>query len=112
MLLKKAILITLPLVFSLSLSVTASDIFSNNTIMVAAQSHHGKGTVTKIDKKGKRVELKHGPIKSIGWSSMQMYFDVEEVDLLDEIKTGDSVDFEFIKTRDNRFVITDIESDA
>jgi len=112
MTLKYTIIIALSLILSLPLSVSANNIFSGELIIIAAQSHNGTGTVTKIDKKGKRVELNHGPIKSIGWMSMQMYFDIEDVDMLDDIKTDDTVNFEFIKTRDNRYVITDIENDG
>jgi len=85
--------------------------FPNQTLMLAAaQSHHGVGTVTAIDRKGKKVELKHGPIKSIGWMGMKMFFDVDDRELLDEIEVGDKVEFEFIKTRDGRFVVTDVET--
>lgn len=78
-------------------------------MLAAAQSHHGEGVVTAIDKKGKRIEFKHGPIKSLGWMGMQMYFSVDDANLLDEVKVGDKVDFEFIQTNDKRFVVTDIE---
>lgn len=80
------------------------------SVLHAAQNHHGEGTVTAIDENGKRIELKHGPIKSIGWMSMTMFFEVEDADLLDEIEVGDKVDFDFIETRDKRYVITDIET--
>lgn len=85
--------------------------FPNRPLMLAAaQSHHGVGTVTAIDKKGKKVEFDHGPIKSIGWMGMKMFFDVDDRELLDEIEVGDKVEFEFIKTRDGRFVVTDLET--
>jgi len=107
----KSLIITLPFVFTAPISF-ASDVFTGESIIVAAQSHTGTGKVTKIDKKGKRVELKHSPIKSIGWMGMQMFFDIDDVDMLDDIKTGDTVEFEFIKTRDSRYIITDIENDG
>ncbi|HEC17115.1 MAG TPA: copper-binding protein [Sedimenticola sp.] len=89
----------------------AEGAFPNRPLMLAAaQNHHGVGTVTQIDRKGRRVELKHGPIKSIGWMAMTMFFEVEDADLLDEIEVGDEVDFDFIETRDKRYVITDIET--
>ena len=78
-------------------------------IIIAAQSHHGVGTVETIDVKKRKIELVHGPIKSIGWMAMKMTFDVEERDLLEDIEVGDKVGFEFIKTRDGRFVIIDVE---
>lgn len=78
-------------------------------VLLAAQSHHGVGTIKTIDAKERRIELDHGPIKSIGWMAMKMFFDVEERELLEDVEVGDKVDFEFIKTRDGRFVVTDIE---
>lgn len=78
-------------------------------MLAAAQSHHGEGVVTAIDKKGKRIEFKHGPIKSLGWMGMQMYFSIDDMELLDEVKVGDKVGFDFIQTNDKRFVVTDIE---
>jgi len=96
---------------SLSLVAETQPILSKQPLMlVAAQSHHGEGTVTAIDKKGKKVEFDHGPIKSIGWMGMKMFFDVDDRELLDEIEIGDKVEFEFIKTRDGRFVVTDLET--
>ncbi len=80
-----------------------------HTIVAAAQTHHGTGTIKQIDKKANTVELTHGPIKSIGWMSMTMVFDVEDADLLDEIDVGDRVEFDFIETRDKHYVITEIE---
>jgi len=89
----------------------AVNAFTKQPLMLAAnQAHHGVGTVTAIDNKAKKIELKHGPIKSIGWMGMKMSFDVEDADLLDEVDVGDEVDFDFIETRDGRFVVTDIES--
>ncbi len=76
----------------------------------AKQTHHGIGLVTAIDNKGKKIELKHGPIKSIGWMAMKMFFVVDDAELLDEVEVGDNVDFDFIETRDKRYVITDIEA--
>jgi len=77
----------------------------------ANQIHHGVGTVTAIDSKAKKIELKHGPIKSIGWMGMKMFFAVDDAELLDEVEVGDKVEFDFIETRDKRYVITDIEAE-
>ncbi|MDX8410260.1 MAG: copper-binding protein [Mariprofundaceae bacterium] len=77
--------------------------------LAAEQTHRGEGTVKEINKKDGRVKLAHGPIKSIGWGSMTMFFDVEDAELLDEIKPGDKVSFEFSKSKDGRFVVIDLE---
>jgi len=94
------------------IQVNAENTFSKQALMLAAnQTHHGVGTVTAIDSKAKKIELKHGPIKSIGWMSMKMFFAVDDAELLDEVEVGDKVDFDFIETRDKRYVITDIEAE-
>lgn len=79
-------------------------------MLASAETHRGDATVTKIDIEEKKVELDHGPIESLGWSGMIMYFDVDNAELLDDIRVSDKVDFEFIQTRDKRYVITDIET--
>ncbi len=89
---------------ALVLSITALPASATN------QTHHGVGTVTAVDSKAKKIEIKHGPIKSIGWMGMKMFFPVDDVELLDEVEVGDKVDFDFIETRDKRYVITDIEA--
>ncbi|MCF6324004.1 MAG: copper-binding protein [Gammaproteobacteria bacterium] len=98
--------------FIAPVQVNAENAFSKQALMLASnQTHHGVGTVTAIDSKAKKIELKHGPIKSIGWMGMKMFFAVDDADLLDEVEVGDKVDFEFIETRDKRYVITDIEAE-
>lgn len=113
---RKAIMVTVSVVaigsITAELPASASPGFSDTRevpMLAAAQSHHGEGTVTAIDKKDRRIELKHGPIKSLGWMGMKMYFDVDNADLLEKVTVGDKVDFKLIQTRDERFVITDIE---
>ncbi len=86
-----------------------SDLSEKPVLLAAAQSHQGKGTVEVIEPEKNRIKLAHGPIKSLGWGAMKMFFKVEEADLLEDVKVGDKVNFEFLKTRDGRFVIIDIE---
>lgn len=93
-----------------ALAENQSTVFGQHLMLAAGQSHHGLGTVTAIDRKGKKVELDHGPVKSIGWMGMKMFFEMDDREMLDEVEVGDKVNFEFIKTRDGRFVVTDIES--
>ncbi len=97
--------------FIVPVQANAENTPTKQALMLAAnQTHYGVGTVTIIDSKGKRIELKHGPIKSIGWMGMKMFFAVADGELLDEVEVGDKVDFDFIETRDKRYVITDIEA--
>lgn len=78
-------------------------------VLAAEPIHHGEGTIMVINKKEGKVKLNHGPIKSIGWMSMKMMFDVEDSAQLEDLNVGDKVGFDFIKTRDNRYVVTEIE---
>jgi Cu(I)/Ag(I) efflux system protein CusF len=97
--------------FIAPVQANAENTQARQALMLASnQTHHGVGTVTAIDNKGKRIKLKHGPIKSIGWMGMNMFFNVDDADLLDEVEVGDKVEFDFIETRDKRYVITDIEA--
>jgi Cu(I)/Ag(I) efflux system protein CusF len=51
------------------------------------------GEVLEVDRKEKRVLLKHGPIASIGMDAMTMEFLVPDGRLLQSLKPGDKVRF-------------------
>ncbi|NOZ51622.1 MAG: copper-binding protein [Gammaproteobacteria bacterium] len=98
-------------VMAAATQANAQNTFSKPVLVLASkQTHHGVGTVIAIERNAKKIELKHDPIKSIGWMGMQMFFAVDDRELLDEVEVGDKVDFDFIETRDKRYVITDIEA--
>lgn len=73
-----------------------------------SEQHRGEGEVTKIDAEGQRVELKHGPIQSLGWPAMRMWFGVTDTAVLKQIKPGDQVEFTLVK-RDGKLKISNIE---
>ena len=77
--------------------------------MAAAQQvHKGEGVVKEVDAGKARIKIEHGPIKSLGWSGMAMFFDVANAGLLTGIKPGDKVAFELGRDKNGRFVITAI----
>jgi len=51
------------------------------------------GEVTKLDKAGGRVTLKHGEIKNLDMPPMTMVFRVADPKLLDSVNVGDRVQF-------------------
>ena len=67
-------------------------------------AHHGaakvasaplaEGEVRKIDKAGKKITLKHGPIPNIDMPAMTMVFPVKDPALLDKAKPGQKVKFQ------------------
>lgn len=74
----------------------------------ASNIHMGKGVVNKIDLQHGKVNLTHGPIKSLGWPGMTMDFKVKDVALLKRAKPGQKVNFEVVKEGPGEFFITRI----
>lgn len=68
------------------------------------------GEVTKIDKAGGRVEIKHGEIKALDMPPMRMVFAVREAKMLDGLAVGDKVRFTAAKI-DGRFTVTSISKE-
>jgi Cu(I)/Ag(I) efflux system protein CusF len=58
-----------------------------------AQTPNASGEVTKVDKPGLRVTIKHGEIKNLDMPPMTMVFRVRDAKLLDELAPGDRVRF-------------------
>ena len=51
------------------------------------------GVVQEIDKTGKTITLKHGPIKNMKMPAMTMSFGVKDAAMLGKVKVGEKVDF-------------------
>lgn len=63
------------------------------TAGVQAQTTTAGGEVTKLDKAGKRITIKHGEIKNLDMPPMTMTFRVRDAKLLDGLAVGDRVRF-------------------
>ena len=72
-----------------------------------AQAPDVSGEVTKLDKAGGRIELKHGEIKALDMPPMRMVWRVREARLLDGLAVGDKVRFTAAKI-DGQFTVTAI----
>ncbi|MBL8286847.1 MAG: copper-binding protein [Rubrivivax sp.] len=63
-------------------------------VAVRAQgAGQASGEVTKIDKAGSRIELKHGEIKALDMPPMRMVWRVRDAKMLDGLAVGDKVRF-------------------
>jgi Cu/Ag efflux protein CusF len=62
-------------------------------LSAAAQTPSATGEVTKLDKAGGRVTLKHGEIKNLDMPPMTMAYRVRDRKMLDEVAVGDRVRF-------------------
>ncbi|MCM2250725.1 MAG: copper-binding protein [Ramlibacter sp.] len=59
----------------------------------AATAELTEGEVRKVDKEGKKITFKHGPIKNLDMPPMTMAFIAADASLLDKVKVGDKVRF-------------------
>lgn len=75
----------------------------------AAREHATSGTVNSVNKSSGKVNISHGPIKTLGMDGMTMDFLVEDPAMLDELKKGAAIDFSVTKDSKGVLVITDFE---
>jgi Cu(I)/Ag(I) efflux system periplasmic protein CusF len=73
-----------------------------------SQTHHASGNVTKVDAQKSSVTIAHGPVQSMNWPAMSMTFKVKDKKMLDNVKQGEKVEFDFIN-RGKDHVITKIQ---
>lgn len=74
-----------------------------------ASSELTRGEVRKVDKEGKKLTIKHGPLKNLDMPGMTMVFQVKDEAVLDKVQVGDQVQFVAEKV-DGKFTVTKVES--
>lgn len=75
-------------------------------------SHQGEGTLDAIDVAAGSVTLTHGPIASLKWPAMTMDFNLANPALVQKIKPGSHVAFEFVERKPGEWVITKLDAKA
>ncbi len=75
----------------------------------AATGHQAHGKVEEIDSTAGTVSVAHGPIPSLKWPAMTMEFKAANAALLQGLKPGAVVDFEFVERAPGEWVITHIK---
>ena len=73
-----------------------------------AQGNIGVGTVNRVDIQNGKVNLTHGPIKTLGWPGMTMDFTVKDPAILNGINAGQKVAFEVVKEGPGRYYVAQI----
>jgi len=94
------------------LNITAAPVYANDAHHQAAEnqkSYSAKGEVVAVDTALSKVKLKHDPVPELKWPGMTMFFNVADKSLLDTVKTGDQVEFEFVKVDGGGPLITKIK---
>ena len=62
-----------------------------------------------VDAKAGTVSISHGPIASLKWPAMTMEFKVANASLLQALKPGAKVAFEFVERQPGEWVITSVK---
>jgi len=75
-------------------------------------SHHAVGTLDSIESDGSvtTVMITHEPVPSLNWPTMTMAFVPANPSLVDKIKPGAAIHFEFVERKPGEWVITQIEA--
>jgi len=76
-------------------------------IVFAAGEHSTSGTVNAV--KDGKLNISHGPIKSMNMDGMTMDFAVADPAMLEDVKPGSKIDFTLTTNAKGGFVITDLE---
>ena len=63
------------------------------------------GEVRRVDREGKKITLKHGPIQNVDMPAMTMAFAVKDAAMLDRVKAGDQVRFRVVKIGETYTVV-------
>ncbi len=71
--------------------------------------HQASGTVDGVDLEDGTVSLNHGPVASLKWPAMTMEFKTANAALLQDLKPGAKVTFEFIERQPGEWVITSVK---
>ena len=59
--------------------------------------HKGVGVVKSVDPKKGTVTISHEPIQSMKWPAMSMTFTAKDKKMLEDVKPGAKVEFEFVQ---------------
>jgi len=71
--------------------------------------HHATGRIDGYDAKTGMATIEHGPVESLKWPGMTMEFKVANEALMNGLKPGARVDFEFVERDQGEWVITAIK---
>jgi len=67
-----------------------------------------EATVKAVDRTGRKLNLRHGPVKELGWPAMTMDFGVADAVDLEAIESGQRIHFMMRKDDRGRYVIDEI----
>lgn len=72
-------------------------------------THQASGSIEAVDPVAGTLRIHHGPVASLGWPAMTMDFVVSDKALLNNVKSGQNIDFDFYD-RNGDYVVTSIKT--
>jgi Cu/Ag efflux protein CusF len=66
---------------------------STQTSTASVAAGMSEGEVKKVDKENGKITIKHGELKNLGMPPMTMIFRVKDKALLENVKSGDKIQF-------------------
>ena len=84
------------------------DMKDHDTHKSQAQTHRGTGTVKSVDAAKGTLTLEHGPIASMNWPAMTMTFKAKDKKMLEGVKPGQKVEFEF-ESKGKENIVTSVK---
>ncbi|MCC7079810.1 MAG: copper-binding protein [Burkholderiales bacterium] len=91
---KRTLGTVLLLAFSVAFAALADDARHKSTKVAQAAASPTEGEVRRVDREGKKITIRHGPIRNLDMPPMTMVFQVADPAMLDAVKPGDKVTFE------------------
>jgi len=73
-----------------------------------SNSHHADGTVKSVDAAQGTVTVAHQPVASLNWPAMTMKFKAKDKKMLDAVKPGAKIEFDF-EQHGKDYVITKLK---
>lgn len=75
----------------------------------AKVGNKAEGKVEEVDAKAGTVSITHGPVASLKWPGMTMEFKPANAAIMQQLKPGAAIDFEFVERGQGEWVITSVQ---
>lgn len=73
----------------------------------ATATHKASGKIEAVDPVAGTLKINHGPVATLNWPAMTMDFTVSDKALLNNLKSGQQIEFDFTE-RGSDYVVTAI----
>jgi len=90
-------------------AVPATSAPADGAVARKGAGHQAEGVVEEVDAKAGTLNMRHGPVASLKWPAMTMEFKAANAAILQKLKPGSKVTFEFVERGPGEWVITSVK---